>query len=62
MDKKFNIIVHLEPIIDGNNTSFAWDLFHDKGAYGENCGHGTAETEEAAFDAALKCYQDYREE
>ena len=55
-DKKYNIIVHLNPIVDNSDERFSWVLWHDMGTYGEECGSGIADTELDAFNAAYTAY------
>lgn len=55
-DKKYNIIVHLNPITDDGTEKFSWVLWHDMGTYGEECGSGVADTELEAFNAAYAAY------
>lgn len=56
-DKKYNIIVHLNPVIDDGDGRFSWVLWHDMGTYGKECGSGIADTELDAFEAAFKTYK-----
>ena len=57
MDKKYNIIVHLNPVTTEDGVEkFSWVLWHDMGTYGEECGSGVADTELDAFNAAYAAY------
>ena len=57
MDKKYNIIIHLNPVTAEDGTEkFSWVLWHDMGTYGKDCGNGLANSELEAFSAAYAAY------